>query len=94
MIARLRPRPDSRGVPPPVIVAAALLLGWPLAAALLPHGAPVGLVLSGIVIGAANGLLAIGLILIYRTNRIVNFAHGSLGAVAGLFGPTARKANG
>jgi branched-chain amino acid transport system permease protein len=64
----------------------ALLLGWPLAAAVLPHGAPVGLVLTGIVIGAANGLLAIGLILIYRTNRIVNFAYGSLGSVAGLFG--------
>ena len=27
--------------------------------------------------GTANGLLAIGLILIYRTNRIVNFAYGS-----------------
>ena len=86
MIAALRSRPGRRGVPPPVIVAVALLLGWPLAAAVLPHGAPAGLVLSGIVIGTANGLLAIGLILIYRTNRIVNFAYGSLGSVAGLFG--------
>ena len=42
--------------------------------------------LQGIVLGTANGLLAIGLILIYRTNRIVNFAYGSLGSVAGLFG--------
>jgi branched-chain amino acid transport system permease protein len=67
-------------------VAAALLAAWPLAAALLPHGAPVGVVLTGIVLGTANGLLAIGLILIYRTNRIVNFAYGSLGSVAGLFG--------
>jgi branched-chain amino acid transport system permease protein len=67
-------------------VAAALLAAWPLSAALLPHGAPVGVVLTGVVLGTANGLLAIGLILIYRTNRIVNFAYGSLGSVAGLFG--------
>jgi branched-chain amino acid transport system permease protein len=70
----------------PLLIAAALLAAWPLAAAVLPHGAPVGVVLTGIVLGTANGLLAIGLILIYRTNRIVNFAYGSLGSVAGLFG--------
>jgi branched-chain amino acid transport system permease protein len=73
-------------VAPGVLVAAVLLAAWPLAAAGLPHGAPVGIVTQGIVLGAANGLLAIGLILIYRTNRIVNFAYGSLGSVAGLFG--------
>ena len=70
----------------PLLVAAAFLAGWPLAAALLPHGAPIGVVLTGVVLGTADGLLAIGLILIYRTNRIVNFAQGSLGSVAGLFG--------
>ena len=76
MTARLRP----------LLLAVALLAAWPVAAALLPHGAPVGVVLTGVVLGTANGLLAIGLILIYRTNRIVNFAYGSLGSVAGLFG--------
>ncbi|MDQ1569265.1 MAG: hypothetical protein QOF96_4145 [Actinomycetota bacterium] len=70
----------------PLLVAAVFLAAWPLAAAVLPHGAPVGVVLTGVVLGTANGLLAIGLILIYRTNRIVNFAYGSLGSVAGLFG--------
>lgn len=70
----------------PLLVAAALAAIWPLAAALLPHGAPIGVVLTGVVLGTANGLLAIGLILIYRTNRIVNFAYGSIGSVAGLFG--------
>jgi branched-chain amino acid transport system permease protein len=73
-------------VAPGVVIAAAVLASWPLVAAVLPHGAPVGIVLQGIVLGTANGLLAIGLILIYRTNRIVNFAYGSLGSVAGLFG--------
>ena len=69
-----------------MLIAAALLALWPVAAAVLPNGAPVGIVVQGIVLGTANGLLAIGLILIYRTNRIVNFAYGSLGSVAGLFG--------
>ena len=76
----------DRRVAPGVLIAAALPSVWPVAAAVLPNGAPVGIVVQGIVLGTANGLLAIGLILIYRTNRIVNFAYGSLGSVAGLFG--------
>jgi len=83
---RLKLLPGERGVAPGVLIAAGLLAVWPLAAAVLPHGAPVGIVVQGIVLGTANGLLAIGLILIYRTNRIVNFAYGSLGSVAGLLG--------
>jgi len=86
VIARLKLLPAERGVAPGVLIAAVLLAAWPLAAAVLPHGAPVGIVVQGIVLGTANGLLAIGLILIYRTNRIVNFAYGSLGSVAGLLG--------
>ena len=86
MTARLKLLPGERGVAPGVLIAAVLLAVWPLAAAVLPHGAPVGIVVQGIVLGTANGLLAIGLILIYRTNRIVNFAYGSLGSVAGLLG--------
>ncbi len=49
-------------------------------AVLLPQGMPVGIVLLGVIIGVLNGLLAIGLVLIYRTNRIINFAQGGLGA--------------
>ncbi|HEV3363629.1 MAG TPA: ABC transporter permease [Acidimicrobiia bacterium] len=71
---------------PGLLIAVVALALWPVAAAVLPQGAPVGIVLQGIVLGTANGLLAIGLILIYRTNRIVNFAYGSLGSVAGLLG--------
>jgi branched-chain amino acid transport system permease protein len=67
------------------LLAVAVLAAWPLAAISLPKGAPAGIVLTGIVLGSATGLLAIGLILIYRTNRIVNFAYGSIGSVAGLF---------
>lgn len=43
---------------------------------------PNGLYLQGIIFGLLSALLAIGLVLIYRSNRIVNFAQGALGAVA------------
>jgi ABC-type branched-subunit amino acid transport system permease subunit len=36
----------------------------------------------GVIQGLNIGLLAVGLVLIYRTTRVVNFAHGELGAVA------------
>jgi branched-chain amino acid transport system permease protein len=40
----------------------------------------VDIVLLGLVIGMANALLASGLVLVYMSNRVVNFAHGELGA--------------
>lgn len=43
---------------------------------------PSGIYLQGLVVGLLNALLAIGLILIYRANRIINFAQGELGAFA------------
>jgi branched-chain amino acid transport system permease protein len=67
-----------------VTVAVAVIGAWWLAGLILPKGAPLGVVLTGLVLGDATGLLAIGLVLIYRTNRIVNFAYGSIGGVAGL----------
>jgi ABC-type branched-subunit amino acid transport system permease subunit len=67
-----------------LLFGAAVIAGWPLLAALLPDGAPAGVVLYGVVVGAPTGLLAMGLILVYRTNRIINFAYGSIGAVAGI----------
>jgi branched-chain amino acid transport system permease protein len=43
---------------------------------------PIGIVLLGVVLGSLNGLLGIGIVLVHRTNRIVNFAHGSMGGLA------------
>ena len=34
----------------------------------------------GLIVGATYGILAVGLVLIYRVNRIINFAHGEIGA--------------
>jgi branched-chain amino acid transport system permease protein len=43
---------------------------------------PNGLYLQGLVVGLLGALLAIGLVLVYRANRIINFAQGELGAFA------------
>src|SRR4029077_10765414 len=42
-------------------------------------------VLEGAILGLNYGLLAVGLTLIYRTSRIINFAQGQLGVVAAVF---------
>ncbi len=42
---------------------------------------PRGVLLGGAVIGALYGLIAMGLILVYKANRIINFAQAQLGAV-------------
>ena len=53
---------------------------------------PLPVVLLGTIIGLTYGLLGVGLVLIYRTNRIINFAHGQVGAFgAALFGLIAVK---
>src|SRR3954469_11158780 len=66
-----------------VVLAVALTFGaWAVVAALLPHGAPPGIVLSGLVYGSLNALLAIGIVLIYRANKVVNFAQAEFGSVA------------
>ncbi|MBA2609420.1 MAG: ATP-binding cassette domain-containing protein [Actinobacteria bacterium] len=43
---------------------------------------PLPVVVLGIITGTTYGLLAAGLVLVYRANRIVNFAHGQIGAFA------------
>jgi branched-chain amino acid transport system permease protein len=54
-----------------------------------PHGyvhrkAPLGIVLLGVVFGSVTALGAMGLILVYRANRFINFAHGALGSLVGV----------
>ena len=44
--------------------------------------APLSILFLGAVTGSLSALVAMGIVLIYRANRIVNFAQGSLGAVA------------
>jgi branched-chain amino acid transport system permease protein len=41
---------------------------------------PIGVYLRGAIIGSLYGLTAVGLILIYRANRVINFAQAGMGA--------------
>jgi ABC-type branched-subunit amino acid transport system ATPase component/ABC-type branched-subunit amino acid transport system permease subunit len=41
---------------------------------------PGSVVVLGLIIGMTYGILAVGLVLIYRSSRLVNFAHGQIGA--------------
>jgi branched-chain amino acid transport system permease protein len=40
---------------------------------------PMGLMLQGVIIGLTTSLVAVGMALIYRANRVLNFAQGDLG---------------
>jgi len=46
------------------------------------YPAPSAILFLGVVLGSLSALVAMGLVLIYRANRIVNFAQGDMGAMA------------
>ena len=52
---------------------------------MLAFTAPNFVLLQGVIIGLGYGLLAVGLVLIYRTNRVLNFAQGQVGVIAAVF---------
>jgi branched-chain amino acid transport system permease protein len=61
-----------------VLLAGKVLFPWLADTPRVPNG----FYLQGLVVGLLYALLAIGLVLVYRTNRIINFAQGELGAFA------------
>ena len=67
-----------------VAIGAGVLVAWPIAAALLPSGLPIGIVVLGLAMGSLTGMTAMGLVLVHRASRIVNFAQASLGAAGGV----------
>ncbi len=71
VLGELRDRAD-------LVVLAAVVLAVPF----LPGGVPGGIYGTGIVAGGALALHAAGLILVYRSNRIINFAQVQIGVVA------------
>ena len=71
------------------VIGAVVVLYTVVALATGSHGylhrkAPIGIVLLGVVYGSATALGAMGLILVYRANRFINFAHGALGSMVGV----------
>ncbi|MBA3281944.1 MAG: hypothetical protein H0U29_06900, partial [Acidimicrobiia bacterium] len=47
------------------------------------YEASLGVVLQGAALGLGTGLMAVGLVLIYRTTRVINFAYGAMGTLSG-----------
>ncbi len=45
--------------------------------------ADIGIVLQGAALGVGTGLMAVGLVLVYRTTRVINFGYGAMGTVSG-----------
>jgi ABC-type branched-subunit amino acid transport system permease subunit len=52
---------------------------------MLAFTAPNFVLVQGVINGLGFGLLAVGLVLIYRTNRVLNFAQGQVGVIAAVF---------
>ena len=52
-----------------------------LAVQLALFGAPLGVVINGVVLGLITALVAAGMFLIYRAGRVLNFAQGELGLI-------------
>src|SRR5436853_7893353 len=76
-------RDPRRGAPLKLLVAAVVL---PVATSVLFGSVPFGVSLNGMIAGTLAALMAFGLILVYRANRVINFAQGSLGSVAAVTG--------
>ena len=52
---------------------------------MLALSAPDFVLVQGVFYGLGYGLLAVGLVLVYRTNRVLNFAQGQIGVIAAVF---------
>ncbi|HVM53700.1 MAG TPA: ABC transporter permease [Acidimicrobiales bacterium] len=63
-------------------VAAGTLLFLTMVGFVFP--APPAILFKGAILGSLSALIAMGIVLVYRANRIINFAAGDLGAVAGV----------
>ncbi|HEX6475838.1 MAG TPA: branched-chain amino acid ABC transporter permease, partial [Acidimicrobiales bacterium] len=61
---------------------------------LLPRQVPYGILLYGVVTGSTYSLIAIGLILVYRANRIINFALAEIGVFGAVLFESLVRASG
>ncbi len=71
------------------IVLAAVVVTLALTQLILPGtgggGTPTAILFKGLVSGLLNSLTAVGLVLLYRSHRIINFAQAALGVAGGVF---------
>jgi len=66
-----------------VAIVGGVVVALALATIMFPDSVPAGIVLKGALFGSATGLLAVGLVLTYRTTRIINFSYGAMGSLGG-----------
>jgi len=64
--------------------AAGAVVLWVVLNHVLSKGLPLGIVLLGVIYGCIYALLAIGIVLVYRGNRIINFAQAQIGVIAAI----------
>ena len=64
-----------------LLVAAGALMFFAWALVIHAPRLPAEIVILGLVFGSLNGLSSLGLVLIYRTNRVINFAQAEIGGV-------------
>ena len=67
-----------------VVVLYVLGLVMPGTSSFLQDKMPYEVVVIGLITGTVTSLLAIGLILLSRSNRFINFAYGSMGSMVGV----------
>lgn len=72
-----RPRRRTRAA----VWAVGFSSAWLVARAAMPSGLPPGVVLQGAVLGGLSSLAAMGLVLLYRAVRVVNFAQVAVGGL-------------
>jgi ABC-type branched-subunit amino acid transport system ATPase component/ABC-type branched-subunit amino acid transport system permease subunit len=64
------------------LLAVGVVVAWLGLGAVAPNGLPLGVVMLGVVLGSLTGLTAMGLVLVYRASRVVNFAQAEFGGLA------------
>lgn len=78
--------PDLRGrLVTPVSLVAATLAMLLISQVAIRDGTPVAILFESLVLGLLSSLIAVGMVLIYRSHRIINFAQPILGILGGVF---------
>ncbi|HUR77127.1 MAG TPA: ABC transporter permease [Acidimicrobiales bacterium] len=77
-----------------LIVAYVVALTLPGVGSFVDDKMPYEVVVIGLITGTVTALLAIGLILLYRSNRFINFAYGGMGSMVGVLSIALYKEHG
>ncbi len=81
MITRAGSEPVRRLTTAAVVIVC-LAVAYVVLDHVLPRQLPAGVVVKGVVLGGLSSLIAMGLVLIYRSTRIFNFAQAAIGGLA------------